>query len=64
VIEFGEKRGVFCGGIDGYVGKGILRRGYVGKGIFVAGLVAMLGEGHFCDMIGGYVGRRAFLWLD
>jgi hypothetical protein len=27
-----------------------------------AGLVATLGEGHFCDGIGGYFGRRSFLW--
>ncbi len=28
----------------------------------MARLMAKLGEGHFCDMIGGYVGIRTFLW--
>jgi hypothetical protein len=26
--------------------------------------VATLGEWHFCDGIGGYFGRRSFLWRD
>ncbi len=30
----------------------------------MAGLVAMLKEGHFCGGIGGYVGRWPFLWRD
>jgi hypothetical protein len=34
------------------------------KVIFVAGLMAMLGEGHFCCGIDDYVERRAFLWRD
>ncbi len=30
----------------------------------MAGLVAMLGEGHFCGGIGCYVGRRAAMLRD
>jgi hypothetical protein len=60
------EKGIFGGGIGGYVGRRVFCGG-IGiwlsweKGVFVAGLVATLGEGHFCDGIDGYVGRREFL---
>jgi hypothetical protein len=61
-------KGFFEAGLMATLGEGHFVAGLVAtlgeRRFFVAGLVATLGERHFCGFIGGYVGRRAFLWLD